>query len=109
MLHVRWDRPGPGLEPMSPALAGGFLTTVPPGKPVPCFFLHFADGGKRHREKITPVVVDDGCPQNFGYHAHLQPPHATYKQSSLSAEYPVFSMQTQAYFIPKPLKSKAAY
>ena len=24
--------PGPGLEPMSPALAGGFLTTVPPGK-----------------------------------------------------------------------------
>ena len=22
----------PGLEPMSPALAGGFLTTVPPGK-----------------------------------------------------------------------------
>ncbi|XP_024611405.1 proline and serine-rich protein 1 [Neophocaena asiaeorientalis asiaeorientalis] len=27
-----WDHPGPGLEPMSPALAGGFLTTVPPGK-----------------------------------------------------------------------------
>ena len=25
--------PGPGLEPMSPALAGGFLTTAPPGKP----------------------------------------------------------------------------
>ena len=24
--------PGPGLEPVSPALAGGFLTTVPPGK-----------------------------------------------------------------------------
>ena len=23
---------GPGLEPVSPALAGGFLTTVPPGK-----------------------------------------------------------------------------
>ena len=27
-----WDLPGPGLEPMSPALAGGFLTTAPPGK-----------------------------------------------------------------------------
>ena len=26
-----WDLPGPGLEPASPALAGGFLTTVPPG------------------------------------------------------------------------------
>ena len=28
-----WDLPGPGLEPMSPALAGGFLVTAPPGKP----------------------------------------------------------------------------
>ena len=28
-----WDLPGPGLEPVSPALADGFLTTVPPGKP----------------------------------------------------------------------------
>ena len=28
-----WDLPGSGLEPVSPALAGGFLTTAPPGKP----------------------------------------------------------------------------
>ena len=28
-----WDLPGPGLEPMSPALAGGFSTTALPGKP----------------------------------------------------------------------------
>ena len=27
-----WDLPGPGLEPVSPALAGGFLTTAPPEK-----------------------------------------------------------------------------
>ena len=27
-----WDLPGPGLEPVSPALAGGFLTTAPPRK-----------------------------------------------------------------------------
>ena len=27
-----WDLPGPGLEPMSPTLAGRFLTTAPPGK-----------------------------------------------------------------------------
>ena len=32
LLHGMWDLPGPGLEPMSPALAGRFLTTVPPGK-----------------------------------------------------------------------------
>ena len=28
-----WDPPGPGLEPASAALAGGLLTTEPPGKP----------------------------------------------------------------------------
>ena len=27
------DLPRPGLEPMSPALAGRFSTTAPPGKP----------------------------------------------------------------------------
>ena len=27
-----WDLPRPGLEPVSPALAGGFLAIVPPGK-----------------------------------------------------------------------------
>ena len=27
-----WDLPGPGIEPVSPELAGGFLTTAPPGK-----------------------------------------------------------------------------
>ena len=28
-----WDLPGPGIEPLSPALAGAFFTTQPPGKP----------------------------------------------------------------------------
>ena len=28
------DLPDPGIKPMSPALAGGFITTVPPGKPL---------------------------------------------------------------------------
>ena len=32
LLRGMWDLPGPGLEPMSPALAGGFLTTPPPEK-----------------------------------------------------------------------------
>ena len=27
-----WDLPGPGIEPVSPTLASGFLTTGPPGK-----------------------------------------------------------------------------
>ena len=34
-----WDLPRPGLEPMSPALAGRFSTTAPPGKPRVVFFV----------------------------------------------------------------------
>ena len=37
LLRGMWDLPGPGLEPVSPALAGRFLTTAPPGKPTSDF------------------------------------------------------------------------
>ena len=37
LLCGMWDLLGPGLEPVSPALAGRFLTTVPPGKPIYSF------------------------------------------------------------------------
>ena len=33
LLHGMWDLPRPGLEPVSPALAGRFSTTAPPRKP----------------------------------------------------------------------------
>ena len=33
LLRSMWDPPRPGLEPVSPALAGRLSTTAPPGKP----------------------------------------------------------------------------
>ena len=40
LLCGMWDPPGPGPEPVSPALAGGLPTTAPPGKPyVSSYFL----------------------------------------------------------------------
>ena len=33
LLRGMWDPPRPGLEPVSPAPAGRFSTTAPPGKP----------------------------------------------------------------------------
>ena len=35
-LRGMWDPPRPGLEPVSPALAGRFPTTASPGKPQDC-------------------------------------------------------------------------
>ena len=36
LLRGMWDLPRPGLEPVSPALAGRFSTAAPPGKPAMC-------------------------------------------------------------------------
>ena len=33
LLHSMWDLPRPGVEAVSPALAGRFFITQPPGKP----------------------------------------------------------------------------
>ena len=38
LLCGMWDLPGAGIKPVSPALAGGFITTAPPGKSPPYFF-----------------------------------------------------------------------
>ena len=40
LLRGMWDLPRPGIEPVCPALAGGFLTTGPPGKPKIVFLRH---------------------------------------------------------------------
>ena len=44
LLRDMWDLPGPGLETMSPALAGRFPTTAPPGKS-PRVILEHLKGG----------------------------------------------------------------
>ena len=41
LLHSTWDLPDPGIEPTSPALAGGFFTIAPPGKPCDVLLKHF--------------------------------------------------------------------
>ena len=38
LLRGMWDLPGSGIELVSLALAGGFFTTEPPGKPRINFF-----------------------------------------------------------------------
>ena len=35
LLQGTWSLPGPGIQPVFPALAGGFLTTEPPGRSEP--------------------------------------------------------------------------
>ena len=61
LLRGMWDLPGPGLEPVTPALAGGFSTTVPPRKPQGSYCLI---GIELHFCKMKRVLeMDDsyGC------------------------------------------------
>ena len=46
-----WDLPRPGLEPVSPALAGRFSTTAPPGKPYHVFL--------KNEIKVIKKVMQD--------------------------------------------------
>ena len=45
LLRSMWDLPRPGLEPVSPALAGGFLTTAPPGRSASFFLFEYFGKG----------------------------------------------------------------
>ena len=47
------DLPNPGIEPMSPALAGGFFSAEPPGKP--SLITYFLSKYFEHFENLTLV------------------------------------------------------
>ena len=51
LLHGMWDLPRPGLEPVSPALAGRFSTTAPPGKPKRFFKWNHKNKKSQRRQK----------------------------------------------------------
>ena len=51
-----WGLPGPRIKPVSPALAGGFLTTRAPGKSL-SIVLDTAEEGKGE------MGVEGGCSQ----------------------------------------------
>ena len=50
-LRGMWGPPGPGLEPVSPALAGRLSTTAPPGKPDKVTLYNKSD------RTLTPTVT----------------------------------------------------
>ena len=64
LLHSMWDLPRPGLEPVSLALAGGFLTTAPSGKPSYfhfCIFYSHGFSGCSHMSSIFMILATYEC------------------------------------------------
>ena len=55
-----WDLPKPETEPGSLALAGGFFTTEPPGKPPPLFFRFFSHIGHYRVLSRVPTAIQYG-------------------------------------------------
>ena len=58
LLRGMWDLPGPGLEPVSPALAGRFSTTAPPGKPHTDWLLYVEPSVRPWNESNLIMVYD---------------------------------------------------
>ena len=57
LLCGMWDLPGPGLEPVPRTLAGGFLTTAPPGKPNKHFFKWAKDLYRHFTKRIFKWLI----------------------------------------------------
>ena len=56
------DLPDPEIKLGSPALAGGFFTTEPPGKPVQCqYSTHNTSIGQKKRKKSGKVSEYNPC------------------------------------------------
>ena len=54
LLRGMWDLPRPGLEPVSPAWAGRFSTTEPPGKPTVSVLNENSNVMEAVRRGLTP-------------------------------------------------------
>ena len=57
-----WDLPGPGIEPVSPLLEGGFFTTEPPGKPehpLNCGYCWLSFAKKLSASVLVPFICED--------------------------------------------------
>ena len=70
-----WDLPGPGIEPVSPALAGRFFTSGPPRKPITCIFLSPCRPASSKGKSGSPLALSSlrggwfrtwGPPQRWG-------------------------------------------
>ena len=56
LLRGMWDLPRPGLEPVSPALAGRFSTTAPPGKPHDNFLIWKQSLHQSHQDLLVSKI-----------------------------------------------------
>ena len=61
LFHGMWDLPRVGVGPVSPALAGGFFTTEPPGQPsmfVCLFVVYFYQSSFRFIAKLRGIFLE---------------------------------------------------
>ena len=76
LLRGMWGLPRPGLEPASPALAGRFSTTAPPGKPCNGFFkLKYISKGWKEEIKTVAIIfitVRDQCSKDIKWNKILK-------------------------------------
>ena len=58
LLRGTWDLPIPGIEPVSLALAGRFLTTAPPGKPQDVLLSDEKSKAEKNMFAVLPFTLE---------------------------------------------------
>ena len=87
LLHSIWNLPGPGTKLVSPALAGRFLTTRPPGKPFPGILAKFPGDSDDYLDPGTPDLMH--CPRHW--HWRFVYPITDWRSSDFCLTPPGFS------------------
>ena len=108
LLCSMWDLPRPGLEPVSPALAGRFSTTAPPGKP-PSYFVLGNRDLRTSRNELLPLRFQcllkgedcAACPARWRDSGHL----AVRSQGGLARQAAAWPPSTSfVHTVPAPEK-----
>ena len=71
-LRGMWDPPGSGHEPVSPALAGGFPTTAPPGKPGLTLLITYCTISEKTWSVFKVILIYISLFQTLGYQCVLK-------------------------------------
>ena len=93
-----WDPPRPGLEPVSPALAGRLSTTAPPGKPQCCFFIQQSSVSSSY-QSLRPCTIFITCLVSHDASVYSPCPGAM-NAGALRSLCVCSSFSCNAYFLP---------
>ena len=109
VAHVMWNHLGPGIEPMSPALAGGFLSTIPWGMSLRSILRWVIKVDNSIHITSRPVYyrvtyrVGSGSQQSWSIHSYTAPSWSRCGNFIVNLEYGGLCLEVGSTFLSQDL------